>query len=169
MERYIIVAYQKNGVLEKEITLSKYYGSVDEKKVLSFNSLGDKATVYSTYKDALVDINKYIKILKSIHTQDQFILWGRNTELEVKRLSEAPTTTKQIKIVKQSNVFDSTLEEDVNQALIDLKDKSVVDIKIIEETEFASAYAVIVYKTDVYEIENSKTQSLAGRDYKEEL
>lgn len=169
MERYIIVAYQKNGVLEKEITLGKYYGSVDEKKVLSFNLLGDKATVYSTYKDALVDINKYIKRLKSTYTQDQFILWGRNTELEVKRLSEAPTTTKQIKIVKQRSVFDRTLEEDVNQALIDLKDKSVVDIKIIEENEFANAYAVIVYKTDVYEIENSKTQSLAGRDYKEEL
>lgn len=169
MERYIIVAYQKNGVLEKEITLSKYYRSVDEKKVLSFNSLGDKTTVYSTYKDALVDINKYIKRLKSIHTQDQFILWGRNTELEVKRLSEAPTTTKQIKIVTPSDTFKGTLEIEVNQALIELKDKSIVDIKIIEETEFTNAYAVIVYKTDVYEIENAKTQSLAGRDYKEEV
>lgn len=169
MEGYIIVAYQKNEMLEKEITLNKYYGSVDENKVLSFNSLGDKATIYNTYRNALLDIKKYIERLKSTHTQDQFILWGRNTELEVKRLSEAPTTTKQIKIVTPSDTFKGTLEREVNQALIELKDKSIVDIKIIEETEFTNAYAVIVYKTDVYEIENAKTQSLAGRDYKEEV
>lgn len=169
MERYIIVAYQKNGVLEKEICLSKYYGSVDENKVLSFNSLGDKATVYNTYKDALADVNKYIKRLKSTHTQDQFISWGRYTELEVKRLSEAPTTTKQIKIVTPSDTVKGTLEREVNQALVDLKDKSIVDIRIIEETDYSHAYAMIIYKTDIYEIENEKTQSLAGRNYKEEL
>lgn len=169
MERYIIVAYQKNGVLEKEICLNKYYGSVDEKKVLSFNLLGDKATVYNTYKDSLADVNKYIQRLKSISTKDQFISWGRYTELEVKRLSEAPTTTKQIKIVTPSNTFKGTLEREVNQALVDLKDKSIVDIRIIEETDYSHAYAMIIYKTDIYEIENEKTQSLAGRNYKEEL